>query len=271
MLLLAMLAAQPACRSQAPPGDPVLLRLGAERLHRSDFEAHVRTLEARGGAALQPAVRDAVLTAFLEERVLVLEARARGLVKAGADEAAQRAAIRKLLDTEVLAKIQVDALQIGAYYEAHRDEFRVPERRTLRQVLLANENEARDTRRRLERDPKELELLARSRSRGPEAAQGGLMGTFAPGELPADLETAAFTLAPGGISPVIATPLGFHVLRLDAREPARQRSLDESRDEIHARLLRRASDENVRLFVRGLLARAEVNHDAANVATAAGR
>jgi parvulin-like peptidyl-prolyl isomerase len=216
-------------------------------------------------------VRAAVLTAFLEERVLVIEARARGLLAPGADDVTEQAATRKLLDDEVLSKTRIDDAKVEAHYQSHIDEFRVPERRTLRQVLLATESEARDTRRRLERDPKELELLARSRSRGPEAAKGGLMGTFGPGELPADLERAAFALSPGSISPVVVTALGFHVLRLDALEPARQRSLEESRGAIRARLLRRAADENVRLFVRGLLARAEVNHDAANAANPTGR
>lgn len=271
LLPLVLLAGVAACRGPEATDDPVLLKLGAERVHRSDFEAHVHKLESRGGTKLEPAVRSAVLTAFLEERVLVLEARARGLLTAGADDATQQAATRKLLHDQVLSKIVVDETLIATYYQEHPDEFRLSERRTLRQVLLATEREARDTRRRLERDPKELELLARSRSRGPEAQNGGLMGTFGPGELPSDLEAAAFALAPGQISPVVASGLGFHVLRLDAREPARQRSLDESRDVIRARLWRRAADENVRLFVRGLLARAEVNHDAANPALPAGR
>ncbi len=249
----------------ARPVDPPLLSLGDQVVRRSEFEAHVKRLEARGGAPIEPQVKRALLEPFLEERLLVLEARRRGLVAAVASEADEQAAVKALLDAEVLARIEVSESDVAEYYAAHPEEFTQPERRSLRQILLATENEARDTRRRLERDPRSFELLARSRSKGPEAQAGGQMGTFARGELPHDLEQAAFSLPVGDVSQVVATPLGFHVLRVDAADPARQRGLDECRAEIRKQLLQRRSDASVRQFVRALLARAKVNHDAAQV------
>ena len=71
-------------------------------------------------------------------------------------------------------------------------------------------------------------MLAQTVSRGPEASAGGLMGTFARGQLPPELEAAAFALEAGATSDVVQTPLGYHVLRLDSRQPARPSSLEES-------------------------------------------
>jgi parvulin-like peptidyl-prolyl isomerase len=262
--VLVTLAASAAC-GVARPADPPLLSLDGQIVRRSEFEAHVKRLESRGGARVEADVRRALLEPFLEERLLVLEARRRGLVAPDAPEADEQAAVKALLDGEALAKLAVDEAEVAAYYAGHPDECTQPERRTLRQILHATENEARDTRRRLVRDARAFELLARSRSRGPEAQNGGQMGTFARGELPADLEAVAFALPQGGVSPVLVTPLGFHVLRVDAIDPARQRSLDECRTEIHQKLLQRRSDESVRQFVRALMARAKVNPDAAAV------
>jgi hypothetical protein len=50
---------------------------------------------------------------------------------------------------------------------------------------------------------------------------------------------------------------------LDARQPARTSSLEESRAAIRARLLEERSDRKVREYVKGLLARAKVNYEAA--------
>ena len=47
------------------------------------------------------------------------------------------------------------------------------------------------------------------------------MGTFARGQLPAELEAAAFALPAGGTSDIVATSLGYHVLRVEARQEAR--------------------------------------------------
>jgi parvulin-like peptidyl-prolyl isomerase len=250
-----------AC-AQAPSADPELLRLGAHAVTRSDFERHLEGIEARGGA-VDAEVREALLEAFVEERALVLEARARDLLQPGATPEEERAAVQRLLGAEVLDRLRIGEAEIAAYFEAHAEELRLPETLTLSQILLLTENEARDVLRRLARDPKSFERLARTRSRGPEAEQGGHMGSFNPGELPAELEAAAFSVRVGGTSGVLQSPFGFHVLKVEARQPARERSLEECRGEIHESLLRERSEQAVRRYVRDLLARAKVNYEAA--------
>jgi PPIC-type PPIASE domain len=254
------LAAGLAC---ARTEDPAILTLGDQAVRRSDFERHLKSLEARDGGALSPDVREALLEPFLEERILILECRARGLVKAEAGTEDEGAAVQGLLAAEVLSKVAVSDEEVAAYYTAHADEFRIPESVSLRQILVPTDAEARDVRRRVASDPKSFDTLARTRSHAPEASTGGVMGTFSRGQLPPELEGAAFALAAGGTSDVIQTGLGYHVLRVDARTPARERSLEQSRGEIHALLLRQKSDQGVRQFVQGLMARAKVNHEAA--------
>jgi hypothetical protein len=264
-LALLSLVSLSSCRF-LQEADPTLLRLGGQTLHRSEFEAYLKSLEARGGEPLAPGVRDAMLQPFLEERVVVLEARERGLLKlqAGPDEEAR--AVRRLLADAALAGLPVTDAEVEAYYRDHGEELRVPERVTLRQILLPTSVAAQEARRRVASDPRSFDLMARRLSRGPEASAGGVMGSFSRGQLPAELEAAAFALLPSATSDVIPTPLGFHVLRVDARTPARDRPLEECRNEIRSLLTGQKSDESVRQFVRGLLARAKVNHEAAQSA-----
>jgi len=261
--LAAILAVALPTGCASPPSDPVILALGDQTVRRSEFQHHVRGLETRGLATPDRAVRAALLEPFLEERVLVLEARSQGLLKAGASEEEEQAAVQKLLTSEVLSKVEVDDAEVAAYYQAKAQDFRTPETIVLRQVLVSTEAEARDIRGRLLKDPKSFESMAQSRSRSPEASTGGLMGAFSRGQLPADLEKVAFALPVQGLSDVVASPLGFHILRLDARQPERDRTLEECRSEIRDLLLRQKSDLAVRQFTRSLLARAKVNHEAA--------
>lgn len=243
--------------------DPVILALDDHVVRRSEFDAHLEALRARGlEGAQDPAVLRGVLDAFLEERVLVLEARRRAVVAEGATREDEEAACRALL-AEAGAKVTVSDAEIASYYEAHRRELALPEVVTLRQILVPTLNEARDARRRLAREPRSFEALAQTRSRGPEASAGGLMGTFAHGELPVELEVAAFALSAGATSDPVESPLGYHVLRVDARAPARERTLDECREEIRRTLLREKSDAAGKELVGALLGRAKVNHEAA--------
>ena len=68
------------------------------------------------------------------------------------------------------------------------------------------------------------------------------MGVFSRGQLPAELEAAAFALAAGETSDVVASPLGYHVLRVEERLAAREVGLPECRQVARADLLRLKSD-----------------------------
>jgi parvulin-like peptidyl-prolyl isomerase len=260
--LLALLGAVGCGPSRG--GDPVILAFGNQVVRRSAFDHHVAELEKQGGSPLGPEVKAALLETFLEERVVVLEARARGLLGPKATPEEEQRAVRRLLGEAGATAGPVTDHEVATYYRAHAAEFKRPETVTLRQILVATPNEARDVQRRLLRQPKNFEALARAGSRGPEAAEGGLMGTFARGQLPPELEAAAFALPVGGMSEIVETTLGYHVLRVDAREAAHDESLEEAQGRIRALLSRQKSDQRIRQFVSDLMAQAKVNHAAAD-------
>jgi peptidyl-prolyl cis-trans isomerase C len=250
-----------ACRGGAP-ADPVILELGDDVVRRSDFAKHLADVEARGGAPLAPEVRRSLLDSFLEQRVVVLEARARGFLTGPGTPAEEQRAVQKLLQ-ESIPEIRVGDEEVAAYFRDHPEEFQLAEQLTLRQILVTTLNEARDVRRRLLKEPKSFETLARSVSKSPEAPSGGLMGTFTRGQLPPDLERAAFDLAPGTASEIIESSLGYHILRVEDRQAARSAGLEEAQASIRARLVREKTDRAMRDFVASLLQRAKVNHAAA--------
>jgi hypothetical protein len=242
--------------------DPAVLELGGEVVRRSDFERHLAAVDERGLGPVSPEARRGLLDAFLEQRALVIEARRRGLVPEGAGAEDEARAVGRLLAEAVTAP-EVTEAEIEAYHAAHAAELAVPETVSLRQILVPTLHQARDVRRRLARNPRAFEAIARAESRGPEAAAGGYMGRFAPGQLPPELESAAFRLPAGGTSDIVETALGYHVMRVESRQPAREPTLEEARETIRGRLAREKRAQAERAFVAGILARSKVNHEAA--------
>jgi hypothetical protein len=257
-VLLAALAVLAACDG----GDPVILSLEGERVRRSDFERYVLAVEARGLGPVDPAAREGLLDAFLEQRALVIEARHRGLLAPAATAEDEPRAVARLL-ADGVRPAGVTEEEIAAYFRAHAEELAIPDTVTLRQVLVSTLNEARDVKRRLARDPRAFEAIARSQSKAPEAAAGGYMGAFERGQLPPELEAAAFALPDGGTSDPLETPLGYHVLRVESRQQGRPTTLDEARERVRDRLARERQRGAERAFVAEVLARAKVNHEAA--------
>jgi parvulin-like peptidyl-prolyl isomerase len=260
--LMAALGIHCACDNS---GDPTVLRLGRQVVRRSDFQRHLGALKARGMDAVDPSMARAVFDAFVEERVLVLEARVRGLVSPSATPDDEERAVQRLLSAVALPKASLEPREVRAYYNAHLDEFTLKEMAVVRQILVGSQNEARDLRRRILHDPKNFETLARTLSRSPEAAKGGLLGRFARGELPPELDHAAFSLVPKTQTEIVASPHGYHVVRVDERTASRVLSFEECAPRVEALVRRQKQEQAIREFVRELITRAEVNYAAAQV------
>jgi parvulin-like peptidyl-prolyl isomerase len=257
VLLAACSLGLAACEAK----DPAILELEGETVRRSDFERHLGAV-TRGLGPVDPAARRGILDAFLEERALVIEARRRGHLSPGSGPDEEPRAVARLLAEEVHPP-RISEGEVAAYYQAHAAGLAVPETVTLRQIVVATLNEARDVRRRLARSPMAFEVIARTQSKGEEAGAGGYMGPFQRGQLPPELEEVAFALPEGGTSEPIQTGLGYHVLRVESRQPARAPTLDEARERIRARLTSDKRAEAERAFLAQVLARAKVNHEAA--------
>lgn len=134
---------------------------------------------------------------------------------------------------------------ITAYYDAHRDDrFTAPEEVRARHILFKLEPGADEKARAAARKKAEDALakakggadfakLAKERSEDTAtAAEGGDLGTFGRGKMIAPFETAAFALEPGGISEVVETPFGFHVIKVEEKRAGGPKPLDTVRAEI---------------------------------------
>ena len=82
-----------------------------------------------------------------------------------------------------------------------------------------------------------FEKIAESESDEQIAKQTyGSLGYFGPGAMDHAFEVAAFALNPGEISEPIKTRFGYHIIRLEDKKPAQQRSFEEVSGELMEKL-----------------------------------
>ncbi len=135
---------------------------------------------------------------------------------------------------EVTGTVDVSGEEVRRYYEGNPIEFNRPPMARARQIVTLREEEARQLRSRALAG-EDFAALARS-SIAPEAEKGGDLGLFALGEMPEEIDTTVFSLAPGQTSRVIRSPYGWHVIRVEERLPARTISLDDAAPGIREKL-----------------------------------
>ncbi|MDH4301520.1 MAG: peptidylprolyl isomerase, partial [Nitrospira sp.] len=130
--------------------------------------------------------------------------------------------------------------EIKRYYQEHREQFAFPEEYQLSQIIVTPRSsdglaEALIKARRAMDDLKrgeKFEDVALQYSDGANSMQGGRLGLVRQGELWPVLEQAVARLMPGGISDIIESPEGVHIIRLDDRKPKRFRPYEDVRREI---------------------------------------
>lgn len=101
--------------------------------------------------------------------------------------------------------------------------------------------------------------LAKKKSEGPSAADGGDLGFFKRGVMVAEFEKAAFTLPVGGISEPIRTKFGWHVLKVEERKSLSAPPLEEVKEQLRDKMLRGQLEKYTEQYVQELRAAAVVD------------
>src|SRR5580698_4822429 len=159
-----------------------------------------------------------------------------------------------LIDTKKLAEtVDVTPDELQKYYSQHQDDYRLPETVTVRHILIktptpdANgkvDQKAVDAARAKADDvAKQLQGganfadLGKKYSEDPGSAKdGGLLPPITRGRTVPEFEQAAFNTPVGQTTGVIRTSYGFHIIRVEAKQQARLKPVDEVKVEIEPTL-----------------------------------
>ncbi|TCP40238.1 peptidylprolyl isomerase [Rhodovulum marinum] len=112
-------------------------------------------------------------------------------------------------------------------------------------ILVDSEQAAREAIAELE-GGKEFADVARERSTGPSAPNGGNLGWFTTGQMVAPFEAAVLEMEPGKVSAPVETQFGWHVIRLNEVRTATAPTLDEARGQIVDELRSNAIETRLR-------------------------
>ena len=224
------------------------------------------------------------LTSMIERKLQLQEAKVRGITvtdqeaqqairqmkqQGGAGDetnpedikrAREQLILLRIVDREVRGGVMVAESDMKRYFQEHRDRFALSEEYTLSQILIRprspdNTAEAREKAREVMARLKQgesFEDLALRFSDGPNASQGGHLGLVRQGELLPGIERTIATLVPGGISDMIETPEGFHIVRLEDKKPKQYRPYEQVRAEIQGLVFQQKMEDVFQTWLENL-------------------
>jgi peptidyl-prolyl cis-trans isomerase SurA len=156
---------------------------------------------------------------------------------------------KEVVQREVGSRVDISPDEVKQYYDAHPQEFTLPERVTLSEISVSTEGKNPEEFAALRSEAEGLRTsvingddfgqVARLYSQGSTAKDGGAIGTFKRGDLPPQIEDVVFQMSRGQITDVIQTRTDFEFLLVDDHLQAGLQPLDkveaDIRNTIHAR------------------------------------
>ncbi|MCP3098315.1 peptidylprolyl isomerase [Myxococcus sp. K15C18031901] len=105
----------------------------------------------------------------------------------------------------------------------------------------------------------DFSALARARSEGPSASDGGDLGWFKRGVMVAAFEKVAFALKEGDVSEPVRTNFGWHVLKVEEKRSVAAETYEEMRPKLESKLLSEKTDKFLEQYVQELRQKANVD------------
>ena len=155
-----------------------------------------------------------------------------------------------LIDTAKLQdEMKVTPQDLQSYYDQHRDEYRVPEQVNVRHILIktplpgpdgkVDQKGVDEARKKAEDILKQVKTganfadLAKKFSEDTASAKdGGSLGWIQRGRTVPEFEKVAFSLPKGNTSDLVQSSYGFHIIRVEDKQDAHLKTLDEVKAQI---------------------------------------
>jgi peptidyl-prolyl cis-trans isomerase SurA len=158
----------------------------------------------------------------------------------------------RVLNHVISPDVLVTDTVLKEFYNKHIDEYRDEEYK-LQQVFISGKREDAQRRAleafgRLE-SGEAFEVVAEKFSDDPSAASGGDIGYVKREELIPELRQAVSLLTPGTHTPVLKTPYGLHILRLNEVKKGNTVAFEAVKDRIHARIVQEESDRRYMEYI----------------------
>lgn len=245
------------------PSDTVVASRGTASVTMLDVDAALiaMTQAQRANFMNSPKRIEELIDRLLINKQLAKEARADKLDQNPLFQRAVEQQAEKLLTEQIALKLRAD-IPIGDVdllakerYDVNPDAYTIPDRADVRHILI-------DTKQRSDADAKALAESVRAKAvagndfvelvkeysddSSKRANQGEIPDGESEGLVPEFIAAVKHLKTKGEISPVVKTPFGYHIIKLNERYPARPQSFDQVKGRIAAELVNRIRDDRVK-------------------------
>lgn len=225
----------------------VLAVVGGRTITEEDVQRTLMNMGQRAQQYNSPQGRQMILDQIINKELVLMDAK-KNLLE---HDAEFKAELEKL-KSELLANFYVEKFlrdvkvspdEMKKYYDEHPEEFAGEETVKASHILVESEEKAQDLLNKIQSGEMTFEEAAKAFSSCPSGKAGGDLGEFGHGQMVAEFDQACFTMEVGAVAGPVKTQFGYHLIRLDAKNPPKAISFEEARGTLEQMLLNQAQQK----------------------------
>jgi len=248
-LFLTSVAFLPVHGHAADEADPVVATVAGVEIRASELTLAEGDLDPQFARLPDEQRRVAALAAVIDIKTLARKAEAEKLDQTDEFKKLMEFQRDRALHNAIFKSSVVDPVSdadLKARYEKEMADAPAEEEISARHILLETEDEAKAVIAELDTG-KDFAELAKEKSTGPSAAQGGDLGFFTKGRMVPEFEAAAFTLQAGEYAKEpVKTQFGWHVIKVEERRETAAPAFEEVIDQVRQVVMRERYAELIR-------------------------
>jgi len=165
---------------------------------------------------------------------------------------------KEYVEKKLAAKVKITDGEVSEYYNAHLEDFVIPERVRLFEIVLPSQQAAEAVRRRLSLG-ESFEELARRESITQSREKSGDLGWIDVRKLEPEIAALVTRITPGDVlANIIKTEVGYHIIKLASKTERRMLTLQEATPEIKSMMMSQGKKREVDALIAGLREKSKI-------------
>lgn len=218
----------------------ILAKVNGIAITSADIDREIAAMGPQGQQYNNPEGREALLEQLINKKLFLADA-AKNLYEYDPVFKAELQKIKEdLLANFAITKsvegVKVTDEDVKKFYDENKASLLSGEKVSASHILVDSEEKANEILKEIIEGKIEFADAAKEHSSCPSSQQGGSLGEFGRGQMVPEFDTAVFSMQVGEIKGPVKTQFGYHLIKLDAKNEAKEIAFEEIKEQLKARV-----------------------------------
>lgn len=219
----------------------ILAKVNGMAITSSDIDKELAAMGPNGQQYNTPEGREALLEQLINKKLFLADA-AKNLYEY---DAVFKAELQKIKEdllanfaiTKAVENVKVTDEEAKKFYDENKSSLLSGETVSASHILVDSEDKANEILKDITDGKISFEDAAQKYSSCPSSQNGGSLGEFGRGQMVPEFDTAVFSMEVGETRGPVKTQFGYHLIKLNSKNEAKEIAFEEIKEQIKARLL----------------------------------